>query len=91
MTLYGAYITNNIDERVDAINHLHKNLSRHKKILRGREHNLYKDNNLGKGTGYMVLNSLLFLHDLLMKYVNAYEGLIRTLYIYIDVIHLLFH
>ena len=36
-----------------------------------------------------VLNSLLYLQDLQMKYINVYKDLIRKLYIYIDAICIL--
>ena len=37
----------------------------------------------------MIPNSLLYLHDLQMKYVDAYRDLIRKLYSYINAIHML--
>ena len=37
----------------------------------------------------MVLNILLYLHNLQMKFVNIYKGLVRQLYIYIDVVYIL--
>ena len=38
---------------------------------------------------HMILNSLLYLHDLQMKHVDAYRDLIRRLHSYIDEIHIL--
>ena len=37
----------------------------------------------------MVLTSLLQLHDVQMKFVTVYKKLVRSLYIYINVIHIL--
>ena len=37
MTLYGIYSANSMDEKVDAINHLNRNLSKHKNILSCRQ------------------------------------------------------
>ena len=39
----------------------------------------------------MVCNSLLYLHELHVKYVNACKDLIRKLCNYIDAIHILSH
>ena len=39
--------------------------------------------------GHMVLNSLLYFHELQMKFVNIYKDLIRKLYTYIDAICIL--
>ena len=35
-TLYGTYTTNSIDQIVDVINQLHKNISYHEKIINGK-------------------------------------------------------
>ena len=37
----------------------------------------------------MILNSLLYLHELQIKYVNVHKDLTRKLYIYIDAISIL--
>ena len=37
----------------------------------------------------MILNSLLYLQDLQMKYINMYKDLITKLYIYTDIIKIL--
>ena len=38
---------------------------------------------------YVICNSLLYLHELQMKCVNVYKGLIRKLHIHIDAMHIL--
>ena len=88
MALYDTYSTNIINEMVHAINHLHKLLSRHERILSGRQLHWYKDNILEKRTANMILSSLLYLHELKIKYVNAYKYLIGKLYSYINAIHI---
>ena len=44
ITLYGTYCASSIDEIVDAINQLHKNISYHEKIITGKISHWYKEN-----------------------------------------------
>ena len=84
MTLYGTYGVNTFHKIVDAFNYLHKNVSKHEKILSDRQSFWYKGNIFKRRIAHMVLNSLLHLHELQMKYVDAYKDLIRNLCSYID-------
>ena len=74
---------------MDAIIHLHKNVSKHQQVLSGQWFHCFKNNILERGIVHIILNSLLYLHKVHMKYVNAYEDLIRKPKSYIDAIHIL--
>ena len=89
MTLYGTYSADSIEEIVDVINHLYENLTKHDKILGGSHPKWYKENIMERRVAHMALNSLLYLHELQMKYVNVYKDFIKKLYIYIDAICIL--
>ena len=78
MMLYGTYSADSIEERVDVLNHLHKNITKYEKILGGCQPYLYKDNIMERRIMIMSLNSLLYLHEIQMKYVNICKDLIRN-------------
>ena len=87
MSLYGTYSFNNIHKIVDDINQLHKNISYHEKIY-GKISHWYKKNYYEWRISHVVLNSLLYLQDLKMKYINTYKDLLRKLNTYTNAIHI---
>ena len=88
-TLNGTHSANGIGKGIDATNQLHKNFSCHEKIITGMIPPWYKKNYYESRISCVVLNSLLNLQDLQMKYINMYKDLVRKLYIYTDAIHIL--
>ena len=46
----------------------------YEKTLGGSQPYWYKDNDIEKVTGHMILNSLIYLQDLQMEYVDVYKG-----------------
>ena len=89
MNLFGTYNANSMDQIVDAINTLNKNVPTYEMILNGILSYWYGDNILKRRNVHMVLNRLFYLHKLQMRYENAYEHFIRKLYSYIDAICIL--
>ena len=83
MILYGTYSANNIDQIVDFINHLHKDVLKHEKILHGGR-SIGIKTILERRIAHVVLNSLLYFHELQKKYVNPCENSVRKLYSYMD-------
>ena len=77
MTLKGIYNTNIIDKIVDAINQLHKNIFYHEKKITGKISHWYKKKYYEWRISNLILNSLLYLQDLQMKYIYIY------IYIYV--------
>ena len=61
MTLYGIYSANSIDEIVDAINQVHKNIPYHETIITGKISHWYTKNYYEWRIHHMVLNSILLL------------------------------
>ena len=74
---------------VNAFNQWYIFFSKQEGMLSGKQVYWYKDNILERRVAQVVLNSLLYLHDLKMKFVNIYKDLVRGLYIYIYAIHIL--
>ena len=56
MTLYGTYSATSIEEIVNAINHVHKNITKYEKMLSGRQPYLERRN------PHMIPNSLLYIY-----------------------------
>ena len=71
MTLYGTYSADSIEEIIDAINHSHKNVTKFEKMLGGSLPYWYKNSIMKRRITHITLNSLLYLHELQMKYVNV--------------------
>ena len=86
MTLYGMYSDKSIEEMVDAINCSYNTISKHEDILSGKQTHWSKNNILERRIAYMVFNSLLYLYELQMKYVNIYKDLISKCYDFISAI-----
>ena len=55
--LYGTYSANKIDEVVDAINQLTRNLTRYERMLGHSQLYGYKDNSMERKIVHMILNS----------------------------------
>ena len=84
MTLYGTYSADSIEDIVDSINHLHKNLTNYEKMLGSSQPYWHKDNILERKIVCMIFNNLLYLHELQLEYVNVYKDLIRLYYIHVN-------
>ena len=89
MILFSTYSADSIKEITDAFNHLHRNLTRYEKMSGGRQSFWYEDNIMERRITHMILNSILYLHQLQMKYMDAYKDLISKLYGYVDAICIL--
>ena len=88
MPLYSMYSATSIDEILDTSNHPHKTLSQHEEILSVKQSHWYKNQVLERRISHMVFSSLLYLHELQVKYVNTYKDWISKLYSHINVINI---
>ena len=71
LTLHDNYSADSIEEMVQ----LHRNLTKYEKMLGGSWPYWYKDNIMDRRITHMILNSLLYLQEVQMKYV--YKDLIK--------------
>ena len=60
MTLYGTYSVNSIDEIVDAINQLHKNISYHEMIITGKIPHWFTKYSYERRISHVIHNNLLY-------------------------------
>ena len=84
MILHGTHSADIVEEIIDAVNHLPKNITKCENMLGSNQPYWYKDSIMERRITHMILNSLLYLYELQMKYIYVNKDLIRKLYISIN-------